>query len=118
MRIHPGFFGDFLWREEVGSKNLLVTGFGISPEAPWIDVPILCQTELECGPRTMWNMSVLSKARNHHILLSDIFAKLCTMGGISRESSAQESSTGAGYRYLLVLLSEFLITLLSIKDSR
>ena len=67
----------------------IMTGFGITHLRDWIDIPIMLQTEVECGARCIWNMVVICIASSHHIPLHNIFSRLRTLGGISRQDSAE-----------------------------
>ena len=70
-------------------RQQIMSGFGINSLRNWIDVPILLQTELECGPRCVWNIALLCIARKHHIPLNLILEKIKTMDNTSRINSAK-----------------------------
>ena len=74
------------WKSYIRQK--IMHGFSIPSLQYWSDIPILLQTELECGPRSIWNMLILCIARNHHITLNNIFTQIRTLGGISRLESS------------------------------
>ena len=71
-------------------RKKIMLGFRIPNLQHWRDIPILLQTELECGPRCIWNMTLICLARNNHIGLDSIFQKLSNLGGIPRNISARQ----------------------------
>ena len=70
-------------------KHHIMVGFDIFSNRHWQDIPILLQTELECGARCIWNMTLIVEAYKKHFLLHQIFEKIKTMGNISRAESAK-----------------------------
>ena len=48
-------------------------GFDFSDGNSWLDLDCVHQTELECGPRTIWNMVVLWLGRSRHFNKEHVF---------------------------------------------
>ena len=88
-----GFALDSLGTHYNPNKSLvrrrIMEGFNINSLLDWLDIPILLQTELECGSRCIWNMTILCLGRKHHIDLNTILNTIKTMGNIPRKDSAQ-----------------------------
>ena len=70
-------------------RDNIMRGFRIGSIANWHDIPILQQTELECGSRCIWNMIVICMGHKHHIPLGLIFDRIKNLGGIQRDQSAR-----------------------------
>ena len=76
--------------EKLTNRQNIMEGFSIQSLREWNDIPIMLQTELECGPRSIWNMIIICMARKHHITMNNIFVKLRNLGGLSRNSAARQ----------------------------
>ena len=63
-------------------------GFRIDSNYCWEDVDCTLQNELECGPQTIWNMSLLCICLRRHIPLPLILEKIKTIDAVIRDVSA------------------------------
>ena len=68
--------------------NKLCEGFTIDANSEWNDIDCIHQTELECGARTIWNMSLLCIGLRRHIPLPLILEKNQSIDDIPREEAA------------------------------